>query len=811
MPLLWLSLAFLGGIALADVLALTPSHWLAIAGLGVLLVWLSPRLNRRFPRFSQPSAWVERLAQSAAYPRWMPLAACLIALTLGGWRFQSEQQRVQQFSAKIARALGEAVVLQGIISGFPDERDTYTALVIELESLSIKKEPFANQAGQGWRTALGKVLVRASPFATWHYGDRVQVVGRLELPAESEGFSYRDYLARKDILAYMPRAEVSLLESNQGSVFYAAVYRLRQNGLVALSRIFPEPEASLLAGILLGIESGIPANVRQAFVDSGTMHIVAISGFNITLLAGLFMGVLGRLLGRWREVALSVVLISVYTILVGANASVVRAALMGVLTLFAAQIGRRQSGINSLVVVAALMAIFDPDILWDVSFQLSFAATLGLVLYASPLNEWAVRQFSRLTRPETAQRWGNLFGEWALFTLAAQVTTLPIILYHFQRLSIVALLVNPLILPVQPSVMVGGGIAMLLALIVPPLGQLFAYLVLPFVTYTIRMTEWAAALPYSSVRLSALPLVTVLLFYLAMFALTAFWHRLRRLEGLMRPSLLMGFLTISTVVVWQIALAAPDGRLHLWLLDVSRPSQSSEALLIQTPTGRSVLLNGGDSPSRLLDGLDRWLPITDRRLDWVVVGGARQAQIGAIADLIERQRVAKVWWAIPTGGTYATSAIRRAAKQQGVPIFDAEAGQSLDLGEGAQLRALAIGERGAVFVLEWRHFRALLPLGMDTEMRKSLLGSGELKPLSLWLLANSGSSWANPPQFLHRYQPQLVWLSVAKGDWYGLPHQEILQALEGYSLLRTDLHGWIHLQTDGEQMWVEVEKNATLP
>jgi len=809
MPLFWLSFAFLGGIVLADVLALKAIHWSISVGIAILLLLLSPLLRRCGTVFAAPNSRIGRIAQALSYPIGLPLAACLIAFGFGGWRYQWEREKVQAFTVLVYQSIGREATLQGIVSAYPDQRDTYTALTVAVESLTIEGRLIAQSQKPG--SPLGTVLVRASPFEDWRYGDRLRVLGRLELPPESEDFSYRAYLARKEILAYLPHAEVTLLDRQQGNFFYRTVYDFRQRCLSALQKAFPEPQASLLAGILLGIESGIPTKVRQAFIDSGTMHIVAISGFNITLLAGLFMAILSRPLGRWRGTLASIGLIGVYVVLVGANASVVRAGIMGVLTLFAAQIGRRQSGINSLAFVAALMALSEPDILWDVSFQLSFAATLGLVLYASPLNEWAVRQLARLMQAETAQRFGNLLSEWALFTFAAQLTTLPILLYHFRHLSLIAFLVNPLILPVQPAVMVGGGIAMFLALIHPALGQLAAYLVLPLVTYTIRMVEWSAALPYSSVRFSSIPLYGVLIFYLALFTLTKVRQKLRPFLGELKPLPVVGLLALLTVIIWQTALSAPDGRLHLILLDVSRPSQSGEALLIQTPQGRSILINSGDSPSRLLEALDRWLPLPYRRLDWVVIAGARQAQIGGIVELIERGRVANLWWAIPQSENRAATAIQRAAKESLVPIYPAQVGQSLDLGEGAQLSLIAKGERGAVFILEWQRFRAFLPFGLDSELRKQVLESGQLQPVSLWLLANNGSSWYNPPQFLYHLQPQLVWLSVAQGDWYGLPHAETIESLQGYTLLRTDLHGWVHLQTDGEHLWVKVEKNAPQP
>jgi competence protein ComEC len=134
------------------------------------------------------------------------------------------------------------------------------------------------------------------------------------------------------------------------------------------------------------VEGGIPEPVRQAFNDTGTSHIIAISGFNFAIVAGLFVGFFGWLLGRWRGMLAAFLGIALYAVLAGASAGVVRAAIMGGLGVFAVQIGRRQVGLNSLVFVAALMALANPHVLWDVGFQLSFMATLGLILYADPLS-----------------------------------------------------------------------------------------------------------------------------------------------------------------------------------------------------------------------------------------------------------------------------------------------------------------------------------------------------------------------------------------------------------------------------------------
>src|SRR3990172_6865320 len=384
MPLLWLSLAFLTGIALSEYLGLPAVTWLGLAGLA-----LAAPLLRRFWRrlFTGSSGWSRLVAGLVGAPLSKlqpPLLwwAILAAFALGGARFQlglpdlNAPGMIASYNGKAENLLVEAVVVAP-----PDQRDRYTNLRLEVERLRPEGEEL-------FEPVHGLLLARLSAAVDWRYGDRLLLEGWLETPPEFESFSYRDYLARQGIYAYMPSASAERLATGEGNPILRRIYDLRERALELVHRLYPDPEASLLAGILLGVETGIPQEVQRAFADTGTAHIIAISGFNITILSGLFTVVFIRLLGKGRRylaAVLSAVAIALYTLLVGAGAAVVRAAIMGGLVLLARQIGRRQQGLNSLGFVAALMTLHNPHVLWDISFQLSFTATLGLVLYAEPL------------------------------------------------------------------------------------------------------------------------------------------------------------------------------------------------------------------------------------------------------------------------------------------------------------------------------------------------------------------------------------------------------------------------------------------
>jgi competence protein ComEC len=675
MPLYWLSLSFLAGCLLGYAVTWPVLTWLALGGL-ILVTWvLTARL--RLP---------------------LPIPLLLLGATLGAARYQLALPNLSDPSLLANFNDQEAVFqVEGVLAEPPDVRDTYTNLRIETERIRLAGEP-------SFQSVHGLLLAHVAFSGDWRYGDRLRLQGQLITPPEFEGFSYRDFLYRQDIYTLMDWARVERIQRGQGSPWLAAVYVLKERALSTLYRLYPDPEAALLAGILLGVENGIPRQVSQAFRDTGTAHIIAISGFNITILAGLFLKIFSRLLGRWRGALAAGIGISLYTLLVGASPSVVRAAIMGGLSLFARQVGRRQDGLNSLAFVAALMALWDPLVLWDVSFQLSFAATLGLVLYGSPSQAVVASVAGRVLPPTEAQRLASLVGEYFLFTLAALVVALPVTIYHFQRLSLSALIANPLVLPAQPAVMVLGGLAVLLGMLWLPLGQVAAYLAWPFVVYTIRMVELLGRIPGGVLVLGQVALFWVLLFYIALFSITFAANRLpperwRPIIRKIRPSLVFFGLAVVAALVWRHVLSAPDGRLRLTVLDVSTASISGNALLIQTPGGRNLLVGGGPSTAALSDALGRRLPLNQRQLDFLIVANPAEEHIAALPDLLERFPPAQVLWAGPTHASSSARYLQTTMSEAGIVPFTAQSGQTLDLDHGAVLHVLSANQRGAVLLL----------------------------------------------------------------------------------------------------------------
>jgi len=530
-----------------------------------------------------------------------------------------------------------------------------------------------------------------------------------------------------------------------------------------------------------------------------------IYGFNIGIIAGLFTVSFSRLLGRrWGAVA-AILGILLYTVLVGASFSVLRAAIMGCLALIARQVGR-QTGINTLAITAAGMAVFSPYALWDPGFQLSFAATLGLVLYADGLQTWFTHLLVRRLPIATARSIAGPVGNYFLFTLAAQVMTLPFIAYHFHRISLTAILANPIVLPAQPPLMILGGLATLLGMIWPPLGQMAAYLAWPFIAFTIRAVEFFAMLPGGNLPLGDVALVVVIGIYLVIFGLTVWRASFREKLLALGPVTILTALGLVTVFVWRAAFSAPDGRLHVTVLDVGDTALSGDGILIRTPSGRSLLIDGGPSATRLSEALGRRLPPTERGLDWLVVAAPGDEQTTSLPQVLDRFPPANVLWAGATHGTYGARELQAALVRAGISQILVKPGQALDLGAGSVLRVLTVGRRGATLLLEWERFRLLLPLGISLDELETLGYGDTIGNVTALLLADSGYFPSNPPEWIANLRPQVVLLSVSPADIQGLPSPETLELLQGYTVLRTDRNGWIELSTDGEKMWVEVER-----
>lgn len=312
-----------------------------------------------------------------------------------------------------------------------------------------------------------KILIQSPKYPEYKYGDEILVKGRIEEPKNfAEDFNWKAYLAKDNIYLMVYNPQIEILAHNKGNRIYAALYKFKNKPENIFRENLPEPSASLLAGITLGSKSGIPEDVYEKFKATGTAHIVALSGYNISIIAWAVMGAMmffmaARNISFW----ISLAVIALFVLMTGASASVVRAAVMGVLVLIARREGRMYTATNALIFAGAMMVFLNPKILrFDVGFQLSFLATLGLIMLSPKLEE-------KLKNAPKA------FGakEALIATLSAQIFVLPLLIYQFGYFSPIGILVNVLILPAVPIAMFLGFAGAFAGLVSPILAQIFLW------------------------------------------------------------------------------------------------------------------------------------------------------------------------------------------------------------------------------------------------------------------------------------------------------------------------------------------------
>jgi len=429
----------------------------------------------------------------------LPIVFILTFLALGYVRYQTHILKVNENVLSFYNEQG-AFRMVGKVCTEPDRRPHKTNLTVCVAELDSKK-------------VAGKLLVSKEKYPAFKYGEKLEVYGRLLTPTEFDTFSYKNYLARYDIYSVVYNPKITKLdEANRLSFFYW-IFELKEAYENLINKIWHEPQASFLAGLLLGSRRGIPEDLMEDFNTTGLTHIIAISGYNITLII-VILATVFKSLPRKLKFILTTLSIIAFTILVGASAAVVRASIMGILSLIALQSGRQAQVTIILLLSAALMLLKNPFILrFDVGFQLSFLATLGLV-YVSPYFEKLLKLL-----PNTLA-----IRESLSLTLSAQVTAVPIILSSFGRLSLVAPLANLLVAPAIPASMLFGFLASASYLVSSALGQLLSYIAWLSLEYIIQVTKLCARIPSASVELREIGKEWLVGYYILLTALLACLH-----------------------------------------------------------------------------------------------------------------------------------------------------------------------------------------------------------------------------------------------------------------------------------------------
>lgn len=415
--------------------------------------------------------------------------SCFVSLVFLGFALgviRVDVSQLRQNTYLLDKFNNGVVQIGGVVTDEPDVREVYTNIVLESHDILyggaksvLKEKPF--------------ILARVPVYPELHYGDEVVLVGKITKPknfATQDGvkaFDYQSYLAKDDIYYQMYFPKVSLISHNKGNVVYEKLFTLKMWLMGNIMRLIPEPEASLAGGITLGAKQSLGDDLLQKFRETGVAHIVVLSGYNIAVVAGIISRLIMFMPFTIRLVV-SAVGVVLFAMMVGGGATVVRATIMALIVIFSRVLGREGDALRALVLAGGLMVLVNPMILLhDVSFQLSFSATLALVTLVP-----AIEKFFTFISHRTLR-------EIVVTTFATQIFVLPLILYHMGSVSLIGLAANIFILPTVPFAMLAVSLVAILAWI-PLLSTALsfgAYLVL---AYIVLAVELFARVPFASLK-----------------------------------------------------------------------------------------------------------------------------------------------------------------------------------------------------------------------------------------------------------------------------------------------------------------------
>lgn len=415
--------------------------------------------------------WYRRFSNTAGAKVWLCLSLILAFFVFGVLRTSLYNDSFER--SGLENQLGQKTTLVGLVVNEPEQTASSLQLTV--------------------KTTNTKVIVTTDRYADVRYGDEVTIAGVIKKPEPfvtnlGREFDYTNYLLARGVEFQMSFASVEVIRHNQGNEVIARLLILKKAFLQKLNTYLIEPNSGLAAGLLLGVKQGLGETLEADFRTTGIIHIVVLSGYNIMLIVTFVLYIFGSFLSKRGQIIAGVITIAGFALMVGLSATVVRACLMATLLLLAEATGRHYLALRALLLAGAFMLLVNPYLLiFDIGFQLSFLATLGLILLAPILERF-------LTKIP------NWFGIrlFVLATVSTQIIVLPLLLYYMGQFSVLAVIVNVLVLPMVPLAMLLAFLTGLFGFVWSALATLVAVPTYFSLSYIIVSAHFFASLPFAS-------------------------------------------------------------------------------------------------------------------------------------------------------------------------------------------------------------------------------------------------------------------------------------------------------------------------
>jgi competence protein ComEC len=717
------------------------------------------------------------------------------------------------------------VNLEGLLYRRPIPSPRRTKLHLKVEKIYLT---------DGLIKARGNVLISVKEYGgDLRYGDRIRFIAKLYHPRNFNnpgGFNYQRFLACKEIwvTGYVEKdTGIATVARGNGNPFLQLIETWRERIRTLLKKSAPVETRGFMEALILGEREGIPEEVKEEFVVAGVAHIIAISGLHMGIIALVVFLLIKWSLRRSQTLALTlniqkisalatIPLLVLYTFIAGARISTIRAAIMIVIYLISILLDRQRNLYNTLAVAALLILLVSPTSLFDVSFQLSFVAVLAILYLVPRFSDLLPKPHPLvLKKPSPSRAILSHLMAFMFVSLAAMVGTSALVAYHFNRISIVGLLGNLIIVPLAGFVVIMGLITSLAALIWLPLSPLLVTVTSASSYLVLKVVHLFASIPYASHYVVTPTPFEIGLFYLLILHLA----NTKRITRLLPISILLLVVIVGDISYWytQIHLTKV---LRITFIDVGQ----GDSILIEFPRGKRMLVDAGGFYDDSFDvGRNVVAPVLWGKkiatLHYLVLTHPHPDHLNSLKFVASSFRVDEFW---ENGQEYSSvpyldlmdivsrRQIRRTTVHDAssarwingvkVEVFNPpQPGMMLGGNPGSQTN-----NRSIVLKITYKNHRFLLTGDIEREAEAQLVHSGKDLRSDVLKVPHHGSQTSSTRGFLQAVNPSYALFTVGFRNIFNLPSLKVLKRYEGAGcrVSRTDRDGAVMFETDGENIRV---------
>lgn len=692
---------------------------------------------------------------------------------------------------KVDRMIGEIIDFSG-------KNRTVVGVVSDAPELNVDKITYTVRAlylidNDSSKRVTGMILLSTprdkKHDSTYNYGDVIRFSGELKIPKGKRnpgGFDYKAHLMRKGISTTMFSRDSQKIGEYDANPFLRAAFSFRERLMAFYDAHLPEELSSLISGMILGIKGRISGDVLRAFSNAGIIHILAVSGLHVGIVFGAAVKLMDLVkIPNTISFCLGSLIILFYCFVTGLPPSVVRASIMIWITMLGSIVGRRGDAVNNLSFAAFVTLLINPANLYTLGFQLSFAATLGIVLFYTKLKKL-------LPLP-------GYIRDMQAVVCSAQIIVLPILAYHFHNISLIVFLTNLILVPIASIALVTGFVGGILGLIVPPAGVLIIHIGGLLMTVIQKTSVFLGSLPFSTITVPSFPAILVLIYYILLLFVFGNFKTGKKLKKY-KIAAITAFIIILVVI-----LIPKQKSLEVTFIDVGQ----GDSILIRTPNKMTVLIDGGGMPAFYQGDFDVGRDVIEPFLQ---SKGVRSIQVMVFSHfdsdhsegliyLLENMKVDTILYGIADQGEIYKR-MKLISDKKGIRTIQLARGDEFIV-DGILFEILSPPKGGIpgatdndnslVLKMTYKDISFLFTGDLGHAGEYNILESGIDIKSTVLKVGHHGSGTSTSPEFLRHVKPVFAVISVESGNRFGHPSPQVIDLLNGNGIriLRTDLHGGV--------------------